>query len=169
MSEDTTLSLEVAATVKRWGKKRGSLIMMLHDIQDQRGYVPRESALELAHAIDVPLAQIYEALTFYHFFRLDSPGKVVVSVCTGTACHLKGADEILQAFETELSLSEGQTASDGGFHLQAVRCVGCCSLAPAVVVNGKTYGKVTPAEVRSIVHEWREKLRTDSLEEANDG
>jgi NADH-quinone oxidoreductase subunit E len=145
-------------TIRKWAKKRGSLIMMLHEIQNQRGYVPREQALELAQAVGVPLARIYEVLTFYNYFKLKSPGKAVISVCTGTACHLKGAPELIDAFKAELGIIEGETTEDGIFHLQCVRCVGCCGLAPAVVINGKTYGKVKPSDIRGIIAEWREKV-----------
>lgn len=143
-------------TVKRWGQKRGALIMMLHEIQNTRGYVPREAALELARRVDVPLARIYEVLTFYNYFKTSSPGRAVISICTGTACHLKGAGELLAAFAEELGIEDGQTTEDGDFHLQTVRCVGCCGLAPVVVVNGKTYGKARPDQVKSILAEWRE-------------
>jgi len=149
---------EITTTVRKWKKKRGNLIMMLHEIQNTRGYVPREVALELAPQIDVPLARIYEVLTFYHYFKLKSPGRAVVSICTGTACHLKGGPEVVSAFQEELKIGQGETTEDGNFHLQCVRCVGCCGLAPAVVVNGKTYGKVKPQDVRGIVGQWQEQL-----------
>jgi NADH:ubiquinone oxidoreductase subunit E len=145
-------------TVKKWGRKRGSLIMMLHEIQNTRGYVPRQAALELAHRVDVPLARIYEVLTFYNYFKTASPGRAVISICTGTACHLKGASNILAVFAEELGIEDGQTTDDGDFHLQTVRCVGCCGLAPVVVVNGKTYGKARPDQVKSILAEWRESF-----------
>jgi NADH-quinone oxidoreductase subunit E len=155
---DEGIQFDISKAIRRWRKKRGALIMMLHAVQESCGYVPRELARELADATDVPLARIYEVLTFYHYFKLKSPGKVVVSVCTGTACHLKGAPDVLGAFSEELGVVDGQTTTDGGFHLQCVRCVGCCGLAPAVVVNGRTYGKVKPPQVRAIVARWREKL-----------
>ena len=82
---------DVTAIAKRWKSKRGSLIMALHALQDRYGYVPREAAMNLGEQMDVPLARIYEVLTFYNYFRLESPGKHVVSVCMGTACYLKGA------------------------------------------------------------------------------
>jgi NADH-quinone oxidoreductase subunit E len=156
---------EIARTIRKWSRKRGSLIMMLHEIQNQRGYVPREVSRELASAVAVPLARIYEVLTFYNYFKLTSPGRAVVSVCTGTACHLKGAPDVISAFNQELGVAEGETTEDGNFHLQSVRCIGCCGLAPAVVINGKTYGKVQPAQVRGIVAEWEEALATTRMED----
>lgn len=159
------LAPDIKATVRKWARKRGSLIMMLHEIQNQRGFVPREVAMELARAVDVPLARIYEVLTFYNYFKTESPGKVVISACTGTACHLKGAPELVKAFQQELGIAEGETTPDGNFHLQTVRCVGCCGLAPVVVVNGKTYGRLKPAEIRAVVAEWRERIVSGALQE----
>jgi NADH-quinone oxidoreductase subunit E len=161
---DTSSAIDIAATVKKWKNKRGSLIMMLHEIQNQRGYVPREVALDLASQVGVPLARIYEVLTFYNYFKLKSPGRAVISVCTGTACHLKGAPELVEAFEKELGISDGETSEDGDFHLQCVRCVGCCGLAPVVVINGKTYGKCRASEVPGIIDQWREQLAAGSEE-----
>ena len=137
MAEDSVAS-QVAA---KWRKKRGSLIMALHEIQGVKGYVPWEDAKDIAEGMGIPLARIYEVLTFYNFFKLDAPGKAVISVCTGTACYLKGNDKVLEEFKKELGIKEGESTADKMFHLQCVRCVGCCGLAPVCVVNGKTYGR----------------------------
>ncbi len=155
---EVSLASQVAA---KWRKKRGSLIMALHEIQDVKGYVPWEDAYQLAEEMGVPLARIYEVLTFYNFFKLDAPGKAVISVCTGTACYLKGNDKVLEEFKKELNIGEGESTPDRMFHLQCVRCVGCCGLAPVCVVNGKTYGRVSPNDVRNILDEWRNKLDED--------
>lgn len=149
---------DVTRAVKKWKPKRGSLIMALHELQGKLGYVPREAALKLAEGMGVPLARIYEVITFYHYFKLEPPGKAVVSICTGTACYLKGADALVTEFQKELGISAGESTPDKLFHLQSVRCVGCCGLAPVAVVNGKTYGKLTPADVKKIIHEWTEKF-----------
>ena len=135
--------------------------MILHEIQNQHGYVPREIALEIAKEMDVPLARIYEVLTFYNYFKLTSPGKYVISICLGTACFLKGGGEIFQAFTQELKIQGGETTPDGMFHLQGVRCLGCCGLAPVVMVNSRIYSKVRPTDVRNIIrdcYEQREKI-----------
>ena len=152
---------EVASAVRKWKNKRGSLIMMLHEIQDQRGYVPRDAALQLATAVGVPLATIYEVITFYHYFKLEAPGKAVISICTGTACYLKGSMAVVDEFAKELAVEVGTSTPDKLFHLQCVRCVGCCGLAPVATVNGKTYGKLTPADVKKIIHEWRAKFAAE--------
>lgn len=157
MSEGS-VAFQVAA---KWRKKRGSLIMALHEIQDIKGYIPWDDAMEIAVGMNIPLARIYEVLTFYNFFKLEAPGKAVISVCTGTACYLKGNDKVLEEFKKELGIGEGESTADRMFHLQCVRCVGCCGLAPVCVVNGKTYGRVTPNDVRGILDEWRNKLADD--------
>ena len=152
---DGSVASQVAA---KWRKKRGSLIMALHEIQGIKGYVPWKDAVDVATGLGIPLARIYEVLTFYNFFKLDAPGKAVISVCTGTACYLKGNDKVLEEFKKELGIKEGESTEDRMFHLQCVRCVGCCGLAPVCVVNGKTYGRVSPNDVRNILDEWRNKL-----------
>lgn len=156
--DGNSVAAQVAA---KWRKKRGSLIMALHEIQGIKGYVPWEDAVEIAVGMGIPLARIYEVLTFYNFFKLDAPGKAVISVCTGTACYLKGNDKVLEEFKKELGIGEGESTPDKMFHLQCVRCVGCCGLAPVCVVNGKTYGRMTPTEVRGIIEEWKNKLSDD--------
>ena len=122
---DGSVASQVAA---KWRKKRGSLIMALHEIQGIKGYVSWEDAVDVATGMGIPLARIYEVLTFYNFFKLDAPGKAVISVCTGTACYLKGNDKVLEEFKKELGIKEGESTEDRMFHLQCVRCVGCCGL-----------------------------------------
>ncbi len=148
---------DVVAAVRKWKNKRGALIMVLHEIQNARGYVPRDVSLYLAEELGIPLARIYEALTFYHYFKLEPPGKAVISVCTGTACYLKGSPALVDEFVKETGAQVGSSTKDKLFHLQCVRCVGCCGLAPVVNINGKTYGKLTPADVKKVVQEWRDR------------
>jgi NADH-quinone oxidoreductase subunit E len=150
----------IQMAVRRWKKKRGNLIMVLHDIQDHYGYVPREASLELARELDVPLARIYEVLTFYNYFKLEPPGKYVISVCTGTACYLKGAAEITEEFGHLLGIEVDKTTDDGLFHLQEVRCLGCCGLAPVVMVNGRIFSKVKPRDAADII----QTCRSEELE-----
>lgn len=132
---------EIIVLAQKWKKKKGSLIMALHELQGRLGYVPRESAMKLGREMGIPLANIYEVLTFYNYFKLESPGKYIISVCTGTACHIKGSPKLLHGIEDELGIKEGESTSDGEYHLQGVRCLGCCGLAPLASVNGKVYGK----------------------------
>ncbi len=160
MSADTAqIQEETRKLLVKWKGKRGSLIMALHEIQGAFGYVPWEAMAVVAEELKTPMAQIYSVLTFYNHFKLKAPGKVVISICDGTACHIKGAPGVIEAFERELGVEQGVTTPDGLFYIQIVRCLGCCGLAPVVVVNGKTYGKVSPEQVPEIVAEWRNSLK----------
>lgn len=159
MSEDKIkIQEETKKMMVKWKSKRGSLIMALHEIQGAFGYVPWCSMEVVAEELKIPMAQIYSVLTFYNHFKLNPPGKVVISICDGTACHIKGSQSVIDAFESELGVKAGITTDDGLFYIQVVRCLGCCGLAPVVVVNGKTYGRVTPLDVPKIIAEWRETM-----------
>lgn len=139
---DAVMVPDISRTVQKWRNKPGSLIMALHEIQNRYGYVPRNVSLQLAQLMNVPLARIYEVITFYNYFRLEPPGRNNLAVCLGTACYLKGAPALLDMLKAELKVEVGDTTSDGEFHLESVRCVGCCGLAPVVVANGETMAKV---------------------------
>ena len=139
------LEREVKEIADSWKGKEGNLIMVLHQIQNRYGYVPREVSLVLSEILDVPLARIYEVITFYHFFRLTPPGKHTISVCMGTACYLKGGAEILTELEHLLCVKPGETTKDGQFHLEMVRCLGCCGLAPVLPIWGKVKVMICPA------------------------
>ncbi len=141
------------AIVDKWKSIEGSLIMMLHSIQDECGYVPREAAMELSRLTGIQLAKIYEVLTFYHFFKLTPPAKYQISVCTGTACYLKGAPDLLKELKNLTGVKEGEASSDGRYSVAALRCIGCCGLAPVISINGKIYGQVKPADVKAILRE----------------
>ncbi|MBN2735702.1 MAG: NAD(P)H-dependent oxidoreductase subunit E [Spirochaetales bacterium] len=154
----------ISEILGKWKNKQSPLLMTLHEIQKNRGYISRESTLEISEALDIPLARIYEVLTFNNYFKLSPPGDVVISVCTGTACHLKGSGQLLKKLEKVLGIHIGETTSDGRFHLQYVRCIGCCSLAPALVINGKVYSKVDPLQIKQILAEWQGEAR-ESVDE----
>lgn len=144
---DSTMRRDVQKHVADWRDEEGNLIMILHAIQNQHGYVPREAAMELSRELGVKLARIYEVITFYHYFKLQPPGEHTITVCNGTACYLKGAGDLLNELRAQLGVAEGQTTADRQFHLDTVRCIGCCGLAPAMVVDGKTCGHVKPTDV----------------------
>jgi NADH-quinone oxidoreductase subunit E len=144
---------EVDEVVKPWLGKEGNLIMVLHQIEKRYGYMPREISFEVAKRLHIPLARIYEVITFYNYFKLEPPGKYLVSVCMGTACYLKGAREVLKAFEAVLGIKPGETTPDKLFHLQIVRCLGCCGLSPVVMIGQKVYSGVVPEGVPKIIEE----------------
>ena len=147
----TEFEIDLPEIVAEWKNREGNLIMVLHQIQNKLGYVPRSLALEISEQLDEPLARIYEVLTFYHFFKLEKPGKRIVSTCTGTACYLKGANKILAAFREQLGIVPGQTTADKEFHLQEVRCLGCCNLAPVVTVDNKIHPKMDETKVGALI------------------
>ena len=148
------INQEVMDLVNHWKDKEGNLIMILHEIQNHHGYVPRELSLELSHLLNVPLARIYEVITFYNFFKLTPPGKNRVAVCMGTACYLRGASDLLSEVKNILHVEEGQTTKDGNFHLDVVRCLGCCGLSPVMMINDKVYGKVKKSEIADILSKY---------------
>jgi NADH-quinone oxidoreductase subunit E len=152
--EEKKFTIEIKDLVDKWKNKEGNLIMILHEIQNHHGYVPRELALELSGMLDVPLARIYEVITFYNFFKLVPPGKHKIAVCMGTACYLKGAPEILKEIKAILSVEEGKTTKDNNFYLDVVRCLGCCGLAPVMMIDDKVFGKVKKQEVMEILSKY---------------
>ena len=158
MSQETkTLTPELRAFIEEWKTKPGNLIMVLHRIQQTYGYMPREIVLELADLLEVPLAKIYGVITFYNFFKLKQPGRNLIQVCLGTACYLKGGDDIMKALEDELGVGVNTVTPDGEFSTEAVRCLGCCGLAPVIVINGEVFGKVTKAMLPAILDKFRNK------------
>ncbi len=148
---------ELKKIVSKWKDKEGNLIMVFHEIQNRYGYVPRDVSMKLSEMLDVPLARIYEVLTFYNYFDLKPPGKHTISICMGTACYLKGANELLKKFRDLLNVSEGETTQDGLFKLNVVRCLGCCGLAPVVTIDEDVYGKVQKEDIPDILAKYAVK------------
>ncbi len=147
----TEMRIKLEQFAAKWKGKKGSLVMILHEVQNHYGYVPREVAFELSRIVNMPMARIYEVITFYSYFKLEPPGKNQISLCMGTACYLKGAPQVLKELKRILKIEEGQTTEDGLFHLQVVRCLGCCGLAPVMTIGEKVYGKVKENEVIEIL------------------
>ena len=144
-------SEELNAFVDEWKDKPGNLIMVLHHVQQEFGYISREAAEEVSRRLDIPLAKIWGVVTFYHFFKLNKPGKYNIQVCLGTACYLKGGDIIIEELEKQKGLTVGGLTEDGKFSLEAVRCVGCCGLAPVMTIAGEVFGKVTKEQVAGVL------------------
>ncbi|MFP4068845.1 MAG: NAD(P)H-dependent oxidoreductase subunit E [Opitutales bacterium] len=154
---DSGTARDVRECADQWKDKEGNLIMILHEIQNRMGFVPREASLLLAEETGVPVARIYEVLTFYHYFKLVAPGENNITLCNGTACYLKGVERILTEFERRLGIKDGQTSEDRLFHIETVRCIGCCGMAPVMVVNGRTMGKAVPTDVAGLIEEIRKQ------------
>lgn len=156
-AEKVALTPKLLAYIKQWQNKPGNLIMVLHRIQEHFGYVPRSVAVETAALLKVPLAKIYGILTFYHLFKLQKLGKNRIAICFGTACYLKGSEDIIQEIEKELQIGVNSVTPDGEFSLEVVRCIGCCGLAPTVMVNGEVHGKLKAGDIAGILAKYRGK------------
>jgi NADH-quinone oxidoreductase subunit E len=141
--------------IDEWKVKPGSLIMILHRTQETFGYISRHSAEKLSRMTGIPLARIYGVITFYHFFKTTKPGKNRISVCLGTACYLKGGADLIDEARSLLGLAEGGVTEDGLFSIDPVRCVGCCGLAPVMVVGNDTYGKLTKDMLPGIIAKYQ--------------
>ena len=156
MSDKTEqMTPELKAFIAEWKDKPGNLIMVLHQVQQTYGYIPRNIAIEISELLSVPLAKIYGVVTFYNFFKLQKAGKYIAQVCLGTACYLRGGDDLIKEFEKQLGVGVNATTPDGLFSVEAVRCLGCCGLAPVVVVNGEVYGKLSKGDVAGIIEKYR--------------
>jgi len=154
-NNEFTFSPALVSFIKEWKTKPGNLIMVLHKIQQEQGYISREAADQVAALLDVPLATIWGVVSFYHFFKLTKPGRHNIQVCLGTACYLKGSQAIIDELDKQLTLPVGAVTEDGNFSLEAVRCVGCCGLAPVMTVGGEVFGKVTKDQVSGIIAKFR--------------
>lgn len=149
--EELKFSDALLGYIGEWKDKPGNLIMILHRLQEEYGYISREAAEKVAELINTPLATIYGILTFYHFFKLTKPGKHNIQVCMGTACYLKGGDHLIEELTNLLGTELGEVTEDGNFSMEAVRCVGCCGLAPVLTVGKEVFGKVTKDDLPGII------------------
>ncbi|MEA3505339.1 MAG: NADH-quinone oxidoreductase subunit NuoE [Bacteroidota bacterium] len=139
---------------KSFDNKAGELINVLHKTQETFGYLPGEIQEVIAHNLNISIAKVYGVVTFYSFFTMTPKGRYPISICTGTACYVRGAEKVLEEFQKELNLKIGETSQDGKYSLSSLRCVGACGLAPVVLVGEKTYGRVAPDDVQNIIAEY---------------
>lgn len=146
---------ELKQIIKKYKNTKGNLIMALHAVQEEYGFVPKDVCFYISEELKIPIARIYEVLTFYNYFRLDAPARYKISVCQGTACYLKGASEVLKTIERKLNIKEGETTKDGLFKLETARCFGCCGLAPVATINGDIYGKLTPEKILNLLEKYQ--------------
>jgi len=144
----------VEGIVKKWENDREYVIEMLQDVQDEFRHVSRDALEVVNHHTGVSLADLYHIATFYKTFSLEPKGKYEIQVCTGTACHVKGAPRLIEAFKRELGIKEGETTSDKLFSLEGVRCLGCCSLAPVINIGTDLYGEAQPSQVSKLLKKY---------------
>ena len=139
----------------RYADEKTPLMMILSDIQNEYGYIPLDVQQIVSQRTGISVAEIYGVVTFYSFFSLEPKGKYVIGCCLGTACYVKGAQNIIDKFSEILGIEPGQTTKDGTFTIDALRCIGACGIAPAVTINGKVYPKMTVDKVPEIIDSYR--------------
>ncbi|MCG6931636.1 MAG: NAD(P)H-dependent oxidoreductase subunit E [Desulfofustis sp.] len=133
----------------------GAVMPILHEINATFNYLPEAALRTVSKEMGVPLSTIYRIATFYNLFSLTPVGKYKITICTGTACHVKGADGLLEAFEPELGIKSGETTADGLFTIEEVRCIGCCGLAPVLTVNEEVHGLMTKKKVPELIEQYK--------------
>ncbi|MGD9493330.1 MAG: NADH-quinone oxidoreductase subunit NuoE [Bacteroidales bacterium] len=151
---EVDLSL-IDSILQHYQNHKGAVIPVLQKIQDVYGYLPSVAIVKAAETLHIPVSDIFGVATFYSQFRLHPVGKHIIKVCHGTACHVQNATAISDAIEEALEIKDGQTTEDGLFTLESVACLGCCSLAPVMMISGETYGKLTGKSAVKIVNDIR--------------
>lgn len=144
----------IDSTMRRHGNRRNALIETLHTVQETFGYLDEQALDYVSRSLRVPPSAVYGVATFYHFFNLKPKGEHSCVICTGTACYIKGAGDILDAIEENFGVKAGETSDDGQLSVLTARCLGACSLAPAVVFDGEVTGKLGPDEVVERIERW---------------
>ena len=139
--------------IKKNGKQEGAAIPILQDIQKNYGYLSIKHLKEVCNKTDIKHNRIYGIATFYSQFKLSPTGEHIIKICKGTACHVRGADNLIDSLKEELRIDVGETTADNKFSLETVACLGCCSLAPAVMIDDKVYGKLTATKLKQILRE----------------
>jgi NADP-reducing hydrogenase subunit HndA len=148
---------KIKSICKDFRNDEGELINVLHKCQEEFGYLPAEVQEVIGTELNIPVAKVYGVVTFYSFFNMLPKGKFPISICTGTACYVRGAEKVLEEFKRTLGIPVGETTADGKFSLSCLRCVGACGLAPVVTIGDKVYGRVSPEGVRDILAEYEDR------------
>jgi len=147
--------------VTTYPPQREHLISILQEVQEEYGYLSHESIDKISSYLGLPSSKIFGVATFYNQFRLTAPGKIQVSVCRGTACHVKNSLSLLDLVKTLLGIEVGQTTKDGLFSLETVACLGCCSIAPVIMANGKFFGRLDKKKLEALVEKFRSAGRVE--------
>ena len=148
---------KIVEICERYKNEKTPLMMILSDIQNEYGYIPLEVQELVSKQTNISVAEIYGVVTFYSFFSLTPKGKYVIGCCLGTACYVKGAQQVIDKFSEILKIKPGETTEDGLFTLDALRCIGACGIAPAVSINGQVHPKMSVDKIKNIVDEIRAK------------
>lgn len=148
---------QIDSIISKYNANHEALLMIMHDIGAIYNYVPQQVIPLLVDRLGVKESLIYSVATFYKTISLTPRGKYIISVCTGTACHVRGAEKIMGALEEKLNIKEGQTTEDRLFTLDSVRCIGCCAAGPVVNVNKETHGGLDRSSVLEIINEYKRR------------
>jgi NADH-quinone oxidoreductase subunit E len=145
---------KVKQVLKKYRNDKSALIDILHDTQAEIGYLPKEALEQISKGLDVPLSKVFSIVTFFKAFSLTPRGRHLINVCMGTACHVRGADKVVEQIEKELGIKAGENTSDLRFTLDTVNCVGACALGPMVVIGEDYHGEMTPEKVSGVLQNY---------------
>jgi len=149
-------SLAIDSILDKWNHNPDYAIEILQDIQDRNRHLSKEVISYIADSLEIPVGKLYHLGSFFKAFTFEPRGEYIIQVCTGTACHVKGAPRLLEAFSRELKIPVDGTTSDGKFSLEGVRCVGCCAIAPVVQIGNELHGEIAPVKVGKILKKYSE-------------
>jgi NADH-quinone oxidoreductase subunit E len=158
---------KVKSFITKYGSEKRALISILQDIQAEYNYLPQEALRFVSESIGIPLIDILGVVTFYRAFSLEPRGKHLITVCLGTACHVRGGYKILEEFEKKLKIEAGETTPDGQFTLETVACLGCCAIGPVVVIDSDYHAQTTIRSVGSILKKYRRKEKKNEKHQEN--
>ena len=139
---------------KEFNGSKENLIMILQAIQRRYNYLPKPTLLYVSEKLGIPYSKIYEVGTFYSTFSLEPRGKNIISICLGTACHVRGGERVREQLEASLDIKDGETTKDRKYTLESVRCIGCCSLGPVIKINDDMHGRIKPEEIKTVLNKY---------------
>lgn len=159
---DTTLQKRpIDEVIAEFPPQREHLISILQEVQGEYGYLSKESINRISGYLNLPSSKIFGVATFYNQFKLKAPGRIQIQICRGTACHVKGSLDLLDALKTQLGIDVGETTEDGLLSLETVACLGCCSIAPAMMVNGVFFGRLDKKTIEELIDGFRAAGRVE--------
>ncbi|MBN2724606.1 MAG: NAD(P)H-dependent oxidoreductase subunit E [Deltaproteobacteria bacterium] len=148
---------QLDSIIESWNGDRANILPILQDVQKELNYLPRDTMVHIAKKLGVTLGHVSSMATFFSSFSLSPRGKHIVTVCMGTACHVRGAPRVLEEFERNLEIRDGENTPDMQFSIETVNCVGACALGPLVIIDGNYHGNISTSEVSGLVSKYREK------------
>ncbi len=152
---ENEIKSKVKQVLKKYDKDKSALIDILHDTQAEIGYLPKEALESISSGLGITMARIYCVVTFFKAFSLTPRGRNLINVCMGTACHVRGADKVLEQIEKELGIKSGENTPDLKFTLETVNCVGSCALGPMVIIGEDYHGQVTPESIVPVLKQYK--------------